>query len=195
MGRILALGLAAACLIAGGARSQKAYVDHANRYGFTPPSGWQRQDSSRAAVVYLAPAAATSGTDRPRGFESTKALLARLKRERSRPVVPEFRSNLAVHVRAYKGTLLEWAKGAEADAARTKLYRVLATGSTRLGDVEAVFRSIRLDHPGENATYLREVSCVFEGKLLSIVMASSAEAKARDAGLFDRVLLSFTWRR
>lgn len=196
MGRAAAciafLGLCA-CLL-GPAAGQNAYVDHANRFGFTPPVGWQRQDSATAAAIFVAPLKAVARPKRPREYESTEALLARLRKQRDLRSEPEFRSTLAVHARPFKGTLAEWAKRSRQNAAKSKHYHILAEKQTRLAGVESVERIARLDQPGEPSTFQREVTCLREGRLYTVVIASAAQTRERDSRFFDRVLLSFTWR-
>jgi len=205
---ILILGLWTAPLPA---LAQGAYVNHALRFGFTPPAGWRQQpqnDPAPGLVVAFVEPGGHQPRPRQTRHETDQEFLARINRSlRARASVESHHSasltvtvqnlgesSLDEYIRVTRARTAAAEKAARSQGALVTMYRILGEKRRRLGGQPAFERVVQITLPGDPPIRTREVIALSGGRVFTLTMAAPPPRFAGCSAEMDKVLASFVWR-
>ncbi len=196
--RFLSTASLLCCILCGVSSAQKSqpYISKREKLAFTLPPGWVKKSESDLGATFVPPGRkheAPVRTDRP---ETDAEFLARLKKTSASPVSSTVSATLALQIQpAGKATLDEHSRRSRLQTRRTEGFSIRTQRRTTLAGEPAYERTVRFRSPGQPTLMLRELTCVHEGKLISLILSSPEESFKALSAHFERVALSFMWTR
>jgi hypothetical protein len=151
----------------------ETYKNNEYHFSFQPPAGWKSLSYPDTIAVFMEKNA-------PGSLSGKKKLMA----------------HAVISIMSRKCTdlnIMQYAKQTRHDAAHLKEYRIIGESNGKLGGASAIFRIVRLYFPGEPIRQTREVYCIKNKTLFSIVLAAPREQFDYYKKLFDHSLASFKW--